>query len=380
MNAHQASSSLNQPASQEAAGQLHHEAGVIASEQCILQLVLLHVPNPTGADILKSAGRPANAEQLVLQVLHKGGLESINLDEHADLAAGNKFVLADGDLTYRFTVNGKQYEWPYRLISGAMLAELANVPADLDIELHQGDKVVPVGVATLINLSDAGVEKFISIPKKHTWKLMLQGVVREYDTPLVKVADAMQQAGFDPKKAWHIYLIVQGQPKQEIGVDSIVDLRTQGIEKIRLMQRNVDNGDGQQYATRRMFQLLPQDVEYLDGLVLRWETVMEGGRRWLLIHDFLLPTGFAQQKVLLGLDVPQDYPASQIDMFYFFPFVTMAGGQEIPSTQIRATVDGITLQGWSRHRNAASVWDPNSDSIRTHMAVVEGSLAKELGE
>lgn len=380
MNAHQDSSSINQPASQEASGQLHHEAGVIASEQCILQLVLLHVPNPTGADILKSAGRPANAEQLVLQVLRKGGLESIRLDEQADLAVGNKFVLADGDRTYRFTVNDKQYEWPYRLISCSMLAELADVPADREIELHRGDKVIPVAATELIDLSDAGIEKFIAVSKKHTWQLMVQGVVLKYDTPQVKVADAMQQAGFDPKKAWHIYLLVQGQPKQEVGVDFVVDLRTQGIEKIRLMQRNVDNGDGQQYATRRLFRLLPQDVEYLDGLGLRWETVMEGGQRWLLIHDFLLPAGFAQQRVLLGLDIPHDYPASQIDMFYFAPFVTLPGGQEIPSTQIRATVDGLTLQGWSRHRNAASVWDPNSDSIRTHMAVVEGSLAKELGE
>lgn len=357
-----------------------HEASVIATEQCVLELVLLHVAAPTGADILKSAGRPVNADQLVLQILRKGGLETIRLDERADLAAGNKFVLADGDRTFRFTVDGKQYEWPYQRISGAMLAELAAITDDRTLQMHRGEKVMDVMPTDLIDLSNAGVEKFVTVPKKLSWKLLVQGVTLEYHEPKVKVADAMLKAGFDPKKAWHIYLIVQGQPKQEVNVDFVVDLRTPGIEKIRLMQRNVDNGDGLQYTSRRMFKLLAQDAEYLDGLGLRWEAVLEGERRWVLIHDFQLPTGYAQQQVLLALDIPKDYPAAQIDMFYFSPFVTLASGQEVPSTQVRVTIDGITLQGWSRHRNGIQPWDPNSDSIRTHMAVVEGSLAKELGE
>lgn len=357
-----------------------HEAGVIATEQCVLELVLLHVSDPTGADILKAAGRPINAEQLVLQILSKGGLETISLDEHADLVAGNKFVLADGDRTFRFTVDGKQYEWPYPLISGAMLAELAALVDDRTLQVYRGEKLVDVSPADLIDLAEGGVEKFISVPKKRTWQLRVQGVLLDYREPLVKVADAMEKAGFDPKKSWHIYLIVQGQSKQEVNADFVVDLRTPGIEKIRLMQRNVDNGDGVQYAARRMFKLMAQDSEYLDGLGLRWEAVLQDERRWVLIHDFQLPAGYAQQHVLLALDIPKDYPAAQIDMFYFSPFVTLAGGQEIPSTQVRVVIDGITLQGWSRHRNGVQPWDPNSDSIRTHMAVVEGSLAKELGE
>lgn len=357
-----------------------HEASVIATEQCILELVLLHAAAPTGADILKAAGRPINAEQLLLQILRKGGLESISLDERADLAMGNKFVLADGDRTFRFTVDSKQYEWPYQRISGAMLAELAAINDDRVLQVLRGEQVVEVAPTDLIDLSNAGVEKFVTVPKKHSWKLLVQGVTLEYHEPMVKVAEAMLKAGFDPKKAWHIYLIVQGQPKQEVNVDFVVDLRTPGIEKIRLMQRNVDNGDGLQYMSRRMFKLLTQDVEYLDGLGQRWEAVLEGERRWVLIHDFQLPAGYAQQHVLLALDIPKDYPAAQIDMFYFSPFVTLASGQEVPSTQVRVIIDGIALQGWSRHRNSTQPWDPNSDSIRTHMTVVEGSLAKELGE
>lgn len=211
------------------------------------------------------------------------------------------------------------------------------------------------------------------------WKLMVQGVVLEFNQPEVKVADAMAQAGFDPTKAWHIYLIVHGQ-KTEIAAEQVVDLRTPGIEKIRLMQRNVDNGEGQQPAPRRLFKLLAVDHVYLDDLGVRWETVFEGERRWLLMHDYPLPRGYAPGTTTLALDIPKDYPASQVDMFYFAPFVGRTNGVEIPSVQVRATIGGVEYQGWSRHRNAASAWDSAADNVRTHLALVESCLAKELGE
>lgn len=239
---------------------------------------------------------------------------------------------------------------------------------------------MPVEATQLVDLNDTGVERFALKNKPQLWKLKVQGVILEYDVPEVQVADAMRRAGFDPSKAWHIFLLVQGQQKQEVSADFILDLRTPGIEKIRLMQRNVDNGDGCQAEPRRAFKLQPTDDSYLDALGLRWETVIEGERRWLLIHDYSLPGGYAPTKVQLALDVLKDYPASQIDMFYFAPFVSLTDGRQIPSTQIRAVIAGVEYQGWSRHRNASSPWDPNTDSIRTHMALVESCLIKELGE
>jgi hypothetical protein len=212
------------------------------------------------------------------------------------------------------------------------------------------------------------------------WKLIVQGVVLEYHQPKVKAADAMADAGFDPQKAWHIYLIVHGQ-KTEITPDTIVDLSTPGIEKIRLMQRNVDNGEGQQPAPRRLFKLLASDHEYLDALGLRWETVLEGeDGRWLLIHDYRLPAGFAPITTTLALAIAKDYPAAQIDMFYFTPFVGRTNGAVIPNIQVRAKIGGVEYQGWSRHRNAAAPWDSATDSVRTHLALVESCLAKEIGE
>lgn len=213
-----------------------------------------------------------------------------------------------------------------------------------------------------------------------TWKLKVQGALVEFHDPIVLARDAMTAAGFDPEKPWHIFLIVKGREKEEISVDSKIDLRTPGIEKIRLMQRNVDNGDGLQPVLRRAFQLLETDHQYLDGLGLRWETVFIEKKRWLVIHDFLLLPGYTPETSTLALDVPADYPASQIDMFYFAPWVSRSDGVTIPSIQIRAAIDGVEYQGWSRHRNSKCPWDPNTDNVRTHLALVESCLARELGQ
>jgi hypothetical protein len=114
--------------------------------------------------------------------------------------------------------------------------------------------------------------------------------------------------------------------------------------------------------------------------VIENDAVVGATRRWLLIYDYPLPGGFSQTKVQLALEIVLDYPAAQIDMFYFLPFVSLANGQEVPSTQVRAVIKGATFQGWSRHRNGASAWDPNSDSVQTQLALVESCMTKELGE
>jgi len=66
----------------------------------------------------------------------------------------------------------------------------------------------------------------------------------------------MKRAGFDPTKAWDIYLLIAGQPKQQVDIDYVIDLATPGIERIRLMQRNVDNGEASALTLRHEFSFL----------------------------------------------------------------------------------------------------------------------------
>jgi hypothetical protein len=366
------------PDSIQTPSKTHATTLVVADDQGAFHEVPVASDRPTGAEILVAAGHPASPDHVVLQLLAAGGIESIRLDERADLGLGRKFVLSKGDRLFRFIVDAKPFEWPHKRVSALTVRELAQVPENRELEQRRGADTIVLGAHDVIDLGPSGVEEFVT--KARTWKLKVQGVVLDYDHPEVKVGQAMQRAGFDPNKAWHIFLLVMGQPKQEVTIDYVIDLRTPGIEKIRLMQRNVDNGEGQQPVLRKALPLLSADVAFLDSLGLPWETAMVESRRWLLIHEYSLPNGYTPQKTTLALDMPADYPASQVDMFYFAPWVARTDGVVIPSIQVRATIDGVEFQGWSRHRNAAGPWDPATDNVCTHLTLVETCLVKELGE
>ena len=351
----------------------------IADENLNFRDVTVPLVNPTGAQILVAAGATNEDSAVLLQILPSGELESIRPTEKPNLESSPQFILSKADRMYFFTVDSIRFEWPSRHISVATIRKLAKVPEQRDLlQLHEAGAPDVLEAKDVLDLGEPGVEHIVT--QMRTWKLRVQGVTLEFNSPEVKVADAMKEAGFDPNKAWHIYLLVTGQNKQEVNTDYIVDLRTPGIEKIRLMQRNVDNGDGQQPKPQRAFELLEVDKRYLDGACLNWETVVCGDRRWLIIRDYQLPTGYMPAESQLALDIPKDYPAAQIDMFYFAPAVMRGDGQPIPSTQVTASIGGVVYQGWSRHRNGANPWDPYTDNVATHLTLVETCLAKEFGE
>lgn len=340
----------------------------------------LEVPhvNPTGAQILEAANA-TQMDALLLQRLPFGDLESIRMAESPDLNASTEFILSFGDRLYSMFINDAQLAWSVRHISGATLRKLGQVPESLDLLLlRQGDEPQVVESGTVVDLGRPGVEKFVTRGK--VWKLRVQGVTLDYDVPHVKVGDAMKRAGFDPTKAWEIFLLVAGQPKKKVDINFDVDLRTPGIERIRLMQCNVDNGEASSPKLRREFNLLAVDETHLNGTGLTWETVNCDGRRWLLIQGYPLLAGYRPATATLALDIPRDYPQAQIDMFYITPAVTRCDGIAIPNTQVTAAIEGVQFQGWSRHRNGAHPWDPFTDNVATQLALVEHSLAREFGE
>lgn len=125
---------------------------VIRDELCVVEAVQALTFSPKGKDILVAAGRPTDADQIVLQLLKAGGLESISLEEQANLALGTKFVLATGDRTFRFTIDGKSHEWPYSKVSGEVLHELAGAGTDQDLDILRHGAAVPVLPQELIDL------------------------------------------------------------------------------------------------------------------------------------------------------------------------------------------------------------------------------------
>ena len=78
------------------------------------------------------------------------------------------------------------------------------------------------------------------------------------------------------------------------------------------------------------------------------------------------------------MEVPPNYPAAQIDMFFVAPALSLSSGAAIPNTEHREAILGEPFQRWSRHRNAKAPWRPESDNVITHLALVESALQKEV--
>jgi hypothetical protein len=207
------------------------------------------------------------------------------------------------------------------------------------------------------------------------WKLDVQGVVIESPQPEILVRQAIKQAGFNPDTPWIIILKIAGEPKREVDLSFVIDLRHKGIEKLRLTPRQINNGE---MATGGgvEFALLPQDEEHLNRLSLRWETLVNAGRRWLIIRKYPVPAGYRSSVTDIAIEVPVSYPGAQLDMFYCHPPLALLSGAGIPQTQTTETITGLLFQRWSRHRQ----WDVARDTLATHLALVDGALRREVGQ
>lgn len=351
----------------------------VADETLTYRTIAIDDLTPTGAQLAGAAGFKPKQNTVVLQVLPNGQLEDVRPGEVIDLRHANgRFVIVETDRDYFLILDGQRYPWPRRIVSGAVLRKLGGVPPDQVIYEEKADEPDRlISDQDLIDLDGRGVESFVS--RKPVWKLNVQGVTIESISPMILVTDALTRAGFDATQSWHIFLKVQGQAKREVQVTDHVDLRTPGIEKLRLTPKEVNNGEASP-APRRDFALLDADDVFLDGLGLRWETVEDAGRRWLLIHHYPVPAGYTVARTLLALDIPPTYPGAQIDMFYTNPPMALTSGRAIDCTHISATIQGAAFNGWSRHRGPGSPWNPAGDNVSTHLALVESALAKETGQ
>jgi hypothetical protein len=128
---------------------------------------------------------------------------------------------------------------------------------------------------------------------------------------------------------------------------------------------------------RREFLLPEDDVLHLDARGLPWETVLSQGERWLLTHDFPLPSGYNHREVTVALHIVGGYPTAPLDMVYVYPPMARADGRAIGAL-IATTIDGRPYQRWSRHRTNENPWRPGVDDIAAHLALVEEWFAREF--
>jgi hypothetical protein len=130
---------------------------------------------------------------------------------------------------------------------------------------------------------------------------------------------------------------------------------------------------------RRQFELPAADVEYLDVRGFQWETVVEGGGRWLIVCNFPVPVGYHQHPTAVAaIQIANGYPDAALDMVYFTPFITRVDGGAIGATDSRLTLDGKEWQRWSRHYTSENPWRVGEDDLSGHIQLIEDWLAREF--
>ncbi len=129
-------------------------------------------PIVTGRQILDLADvRPASDYVAYIQ-LPNGLLEALRPDETVDLRAkgAERFIIFRTDRSFRFELDGRDFDWGAPLISGATLKSLAEV----DSATHgvwqeiRGQDDKPIGDHDFVNLAERGVERIFTGIKSTT--------------------------------------------------------------------------------------------------------------------------------------------------------------------------------------------------------------------
>lgn len=123
-------------------------------------------PIVTGQQILEAARLFPADEYLIFQGLDDGQLEEIRLDESVDLRreGRERFITFKSDRSFRFTLDGRRFEWGLPFITGLQLKKLAGVdPATYGVWLAQrvGDDRL-IGNKERVDLEAVGVERFFT--------------------------------------------------------------------------------------------------------------------------------------------------------------------------------------------------------------------------
>ena len=359
-----------------------HLAVNIARTDLVFRTLFFGGGRPTGREILAAGEITPIEEVVLLQWLPSGDFEEIRLGEKIQVTEGERSYLIYGqsDRLYRMSVNQQSVLWPEAKISEDQLRKIGRI-ADGDklvLRRKDGDERV-LEAGEVIDLAAASSEEVYSVPGPETtvWTLNVQGVSVQSETPKISVREALLKAGFDSDKNW-IIVLKDADGKIQLGIDDEIDLSKEGIEKLRLTPQEINNGDNAPtLGVEPAFALLPSDDEGFQrrGFVPR--RVVEGGRRWLIFDAYPLPMGLVPQAVAVALEIPPSYPRAEIDMFYCHPAVQRDDGRAIPQTEATETIEGRTYQRWSRHRGAQSQWDAKTDTVLTHLTLVDGALAVE---
>jgi hypothetical protein len=211
------------------------------------------------------------------------------------------------------------------------------------------------------------------VPIAKAYRIKIQNKYHLVNTPFQPVEQLIRLGGKTDVENWDVLKFFSNQAEPvKAGHREIVDLRQACLIFIVLQPRKQTEGKD----ARRQFKLLSEDQEFLNRQGLPWETLLSPAGHCIIIHDYPIPAGYNVDKATLAIKIPPSYPASEIDMAYFSPKLSLKSGRQIRALS-DCVIDGQTFQQWSRHRSPGQ-WVPGVDNVATHLFLVRNWLVNEI--
>jgi len=209
--------------------------------------------------------------------------------------------------------------------------------------------------------------------KDHDYKIKVDKTQYTVSSATLTGREILTLAGKTPEQ----YILRQKINGQVIRIElnQVVDFTEPGVERFMTIPNEVTEGEAD--LMRHDFELMQDDLKYLQSLNLPYETVLEANVRRVLIHGFPIPQGYNVDKVSVFVYLQPGYPDAQIDMAYFYPGLSRTDGKAIGALSLVA-FDSKNWQQWSRHRTVSSAWRMGEDNLSTHMTLVADWLNQEI--
>ena len=155
-------------------------------------------PVPLGRQLLEAAALDPRQGYSLFAILPSGGFEDVRLNELFDLRerGAERFIAFETDRDFKLILNDDELRWGKPVISGAVLYGLAK-PGDNEavfLEVQGGeDRLIEHN--ELLDLTGAGIERFITAPKPPiTFEIIVNSRLRTVDERTVTFEQIVQLA------------------------------------------------------------------------------------------------------------------------------------------------------------------------------------------
>jgi hypothetical protein len=171
---------------------------LLAQGDLNFQSRLVSDPVPLGHQLLEAAALDPREGYSLVAILPSGDFEEVRLNEPFDLRerGAERFIAFRTDRDFKLTLNDHELLWGKRVISGTILYGLAK-PADGEgvyLELS-GNQDRLVEHQDLIDLTEPGIERFITAPKRPpTFEIIVNSRPRTVNARTVTFEQIVQLA------------------------------------------------------------------------------------------------------------------------------------------------------------------------------------------